>query len=158
MSMDLVRAALMQEVKDFLTGHATITTNKGIFENLPTLDAENIAWENRNFDPDSKDFFATVNYVPNNPEGRTIGEGGYDEMSGFVQIDFDGKQGRGTGEHGKWEKKAPLFFITGKNFTYQGNSVIVISAGMSQGRVVGNNYRKSLTVAFRSQLKRHITT
>ena len=148
------RAALMQAVKDFLTTNATISTAEGVVVGLPTILDANIAWRNKKFDPSGKDLWCSVFYTPNSPVGRTVGVGGMDEINGFVQIDFNIAPDVGEGVFLKWEEKAELFFHAGRFFTYEGHSVIVTSSGMTQSRFVDNNFRQSLTVAFKSHVKR----
>lgn len=149
-----VRAALMQAAKDFLTENATISTTEGDVSGLPTIDLANIAWENHNFDTQGKEFWASVFFRPNNPTARTIGPGGFDEVNGFLQIDINAPTNTGETAFISWGKKARLFFHGGRYFTHETHSVIVTSSGMSQGRLVENNFRQSLTVAFKSHVKR----
>ena len=148
------RAALVQGAKDFLTGNASINTTAGLVEGLPTISGDSIAWENRLLNTQGKSIWSSVFYRPNIPATRSIGPGGIDETSGFLQIDFNIGEGQGENELIAWENKARLFFHHGRFFSYGGHSVIVTSAGMGQGRHVGNDFRKSLTISFRSQTKR----
>jgi len=148
------RAALVQAAKEFLTGNASINTPAGLVEGLPTIPGDSIAWENRVFTTQGKALWASVFYRPNTPSTRSIGPGGIDETTGFLQIDLNIGEGEGENLLIEWENKARLFFHHGRFFSYNGHSVIVTSAGMGQGRHVGNDFRKSLTVFFRSQTKR----
>lgn len=157
MSQNLVYPALIQAADDFLTANATITTDQGTFENLPVLDSSAIAWENRVFDDTGKGPIASVFVVENN-DPATIGEAGFDETTGFLQINLDIPTGAGVYPHMEWNRKNCMFFVPGVKFSYQGNSVVVLSSKMSQGRLVGNHFRKSLTIAFRSHSKRHNPT
>ena len=110
------------------------------------------------FTPPNGSFWASVFYLPNQPAARTIGVKGINEINGFIQIDFNVNADSGEGELIDWEQKADMYFHAGRSFTYSGQNVLVISSGMSQGRIVDNFYRKSLTVEFRSQLKRSLIT
>lgn len=149
-----VRAALIFGVKDFLTTNETISTVSGIVQNLPIIPEAAVAWENKNFDPAGKSLWCSVFYRPNTPIARTIGPGGIDEIDGFIQIDFNIQPDKGEGLFIDWNKKARLFFHGGRFFSHSGHSVIVTSSGMGQSRHVDNYFRQSLTVAFRSHLKR----
>lgn len=152
------RAALIEAAKDFLTVVTSIATTTETVADLPTMVADHVAWENSRFNEESKEFWAAVFYRPNIPNGVTVGQGGKDLLTGFLQIDFNGPTNRGEGAHLEWERKARLYFPAGRAFNYGGQSVLVNQAGMSQSRVIGSNFRKSLTVAFRAHLTRPILT
>lgn len=148
------RAALIQASVDFLTATTTISTSDGSYTGLPTIPIGNIAWENRNFDTVGKDIWASVFYRPNAPAARTIGPGGFDELNGFLQIDFNTQKDIGEELMLKWREKSRLFFHGGRYFSHSGHSVIVIASDLGQSRHVENNFRQSLTVAFKSHIKR----
>lgn len=149
-----IRKALIAGAKEFLTAATSIDTVQGTVTGLPTLSADAVGWENRSFDPAGKDPWASVFYRPNIPEGRTIGQSGFDQITGFMQIDFNIAPGQGEKPLIDWEEKARIYFHPGRFFVNEGQSVLVISSGMSQGRHVENFYRKSITVSFRGHLKR----
>lgn len=150
-----IRKALITGAEEFLTAAASLDTAKGTVDNLPTLPEDSIGWENRTFDPSGKDPWASVFYRPNLPEGRTIGQGGYDQITGFIQIDLNIAPGQGEKPLIDWEEKARIYFHPGRFFVNGGQSVLVVSSGMSEGRHVENFYRKSITVSFRGHLKRN---
>jgi hypothetical protein len=151
-----VRKALVGAASDFLTTLETISTvAEGDISGLPIITVDSISWENRDFDPRARALWASVFFVPNTPESRTIGNGGYDDMTGFLQIDFNISAGKGIGILMEWERKARIFFHPGRSFSNGGQSALIVATGMGQGRIVQNYYRKSLTISFRSQLKRY---
>jgi len=113
-----------------------------------------INWENSIFDPAGKSKWASVFFVPNVPDVLTLGTQGDDRMTGFLQIDLNVPQGTGGGSMRPWLDASRQTFVAGKTFTQSGQKVAVISAGWGQGRNVDNWFRKSLTVAFRSDLQR----
>lgn len=150
-----VEKALTQGAVDFLTANTSINTvGQGTIENLPTITSNDISWDNDNFDPQGKKLWASVFYVPNIPEGRTVGPRGIDEITGFMQIDFNLPPADGKGVCLAWEHKARIFFHPGRVFTHDGQSVLIISTGMGQGRIIERSYRRSLTISFRSHLNR----
>ena len=158
MSTVKTRKALMKASKDFLTLFASIDTAAGTVTGLPVLPAASIGWESRVFKPAGKNPWASVFYRPNIPTTRILGPRGYDQIVGFVQIDFNIAPGKGTKILTEWEDKGRIFFYPGRFFTYDGHGVIVTACGMTPGRHVDNFYRKSLTVEFRSHLKRNEVT
>lgn len=155
MSTVNIRKALIAGVEDFLTANASIDTDTGTKSGLPTLPEDSIAWENRKFSSGGKNPWASVFYVPNTPEGRTVGQKGYDQISGFIQIDLNIAPDNGEKTLLDWEEKARVYFHAGRSFSHGGQSVLVISSGMSEGRHIENFYRKSITVSFRGHIKRN---
>ena len=149
------KKALMKASKDFLALFDTIDTKQGPVTGLPTVPEASIGWENILFEPAEKDPWVSVFYRPNTPQTRTVGPGGFDELTGFVQIDFNIAPNNGSNVLSDWENKGRIFFHPGRFFSYNGQSVIITACGMSTGRHVENFYRKSLTVAFRSHIKRN---
>jgi hypothetical protein len=137
--------ALMVAVNTFLTAAP---------RSLPTA---SIAWENKVFDPAGKAIWARVSHVPNTPTVATLGRGGRDRGTGFVQIDLNVPEGGGDGVFRAWEDYARAFFVAGETFTRNGQTVRVISCGVSQGRNVDNWFRKSITVVYRSDFTRAAT-
>ena len=158
MSDSSVRKALNTAALDFLTVVTSISTSKGVISGLPIIPASHVAWENRDFTAPQGSLWASVFFVPNVPEGRTVGVGGIDEMNGFLQIDFNVGMDAGDSELLSWEDKARIYFTAGTSFKHDNQNVLVLSAGLGQGRIIQNNFRKSLTVAFSAQLKRYIKT
>lgn len=154
MSESKVRSALVKGCIDFFAA-TQIVTDEATFLNLPTVNiVTNVAWENRSFDPSNKSFWCSFYYLPNIPDVRTIGQKGFDEIDGFIQIDFNIPKDSGEGLLPQWEDKVRKFFHAGRVFSHEGQYVIVTSAGMSQGRHVDSSFRKSATIYFKSQLQR----
>jgi hypothetical protein len=153
-----VKKALITAASDFLTVVTEINTESGTVSDLPIIPAANISWENRTFEAPVTELWAAVFYVPNNPVGRTVGVGGIDEANGFMQIDLSIPTDSGDEQMNDWYDKARLYFVAGRSFLFNTQNVLVISSGMTQGRVIDNNYRKSLTVFFTAQVKRPILT
>ena len=155
MSTVKTKKALMTAAKDFLTANASIDTTAGTVTGLPTVPAASIGWESRIFQPAQKDPWMSVFYTPNTPTGRTIGPCGSDQITGFMQIDVNVAPNTETKIFDDWEEKGRIYFHSGRSFIYGGQPVIITSCGMSAGRHVNNFYRKSLTIAFRSYIKRN---
>ena len=152
------RAALITAASDFLVANASIVTSTETHAGLPTLATTAIAWPNRNFDPAGKAVWASVHYLPGTPQTRSIGPGGSDQFTGFMQIDINVAPDSGESDLMAWGEKSRLYFHGGRVFTYSGHSVLAISSNIAQSRLVGNHYRASFDVSFRSNLKRPILT
>jgi hypothetical protein len=116
--------------------------------------SDSVNWENQNFDPAGKPKWASVFYVPNQPNAVSMGRQGLDRITGFLQIDFNVPQGSGDGAFHALVDAARLEFSAGKVYTRNGVAVIVESTGISQGRIIDNFFRKSLTIVFRADLQR----
>jgi hypothetical protein len=136
--------ALLVAAKTFLTGEG--------------LSASSISWENRVFNPVGKTPWAAVFVVPNTPQPVTLGNQGTDRGDGFMQIDLNIPFNTGDSVLRTWEDAARAFFIVGSTFTQGGQIVRVLSCGMSQGRKVDNWFRKSLTIAYRTDFQRNLIT
>ena len=154
MSIIDVRAALITACKNFLEVDTSINTDSGLVTGLPVLPPENISYENRLFNPRSKGVFASVFYLPNTPTVRTVGDCGFNELTGVVQIDINIPQHAGEKILIDWERKAEIYFHTGRVFTNSGQTVIIINSAFTGARKKENFYKKSLSVAFRSDIKR----
>ena len=116
-----IQSALMVAAEEFLTDNATIGTETG----LPTLTDSEVAKPNREFKSKGKKVWAAIWYFPNLPVSRTVGEGGIDELTGFVQIDINVNLGTGGSTHKKWNCKGRIFFRPGRSFIYSNQSVTV---------------------------------
>lgn len=112
------------------------------------------AWPNKDFDPAGKAIWAKVSHVPNTPTVATLGRGGRDRGTGFVQIDLNVPEGTGDGALRAWENLARAAFIAGGTLTQSGQVVRIISCGIGQGRTVDNWWRRSITVVYRSDFTR----
>jgi hypothetical protein len=137
MSLSKVRSAL---VKAFTDG-AFIATEKVAFENMAFETPASGAW-------------ASFHFIPNTPEVATLGAGGRDECRGFVQVDLNFPTGSGDKAAGDMADTIKNVFKAGARFAYSGQEVIIRSVGRSQGRVVNNFYRVSITINFYAQLIR----
>lgn len=153
-----IRSALVTAAQDFLTGNASIDTATGTVSGLPTMAAGRVAWENRRFNPGNKDPWAKVTILPAASVGGTVGHGGFDQETGILQIDINIPQNVGEFDMVPWHTKSRVFFHKGRTFTFEAHSVLVIGNEMSQGRLVEGFFRKSISVEYRSPIKRHTVT
>lgn len=113
-----------------------------------------IQWENKTLDPGGLPKWASIFFVPNQASVVSLGTGGLDRQTGFMQIDFNVPQNTGDGAFNAWEDAARAEFIAGKSYTLNGISTIIINAGFGPGRNVDSWFRKSLTISYRADLTR----
>jgi hypothetical protein len=123
-------------------------TNMGSGYPLPT------AWENRPFNPPSKAPWAQFNFSPNQPDVATLGEQGLDEVRGFAQITLVFPEGTGIAETLSHADAFRAYFWAGRTFTYQGQSVRILSTGRSPGRNADKSFRVSITVNWQAFITR----
>lgn len=136
----------------------TINLKSGLLTGLPIIPAADVSWQNRTFEPEGKEMWASVFFVSNPLDGDTIGEGGRDSLTGFLQIDFNTATFIGEELALEWTEKALNYFPHGRVFSSAGQKVEIIESGISQGRIVDNYYRKSLTAGFRAFASRPVVT
>lgn len=138
MNQDRVRATLFHAVKTQL---ATMSL------------ASATSWPNRLFKP-SGGLWIGVSYLPTNPTPVSLGDNGEDELRGLVQLDVNVPTD--TGEAAQLMALASLeeVFIPGVVFKYNSQSVKVLSAARSSGRLVGNDWRVSLSIYFSARYQR----
>lgn len=88
------------------------------------------------------------------PTVASLGNGGDDEVRGYLQIDINVP--RGTGKGILIEKLAALrsYFTAGKRLPYDDAVAVVISTGSSPAREVDSWYRISASVFFYTHLTR----
>lgn len=131
---------------------ALVTAGKAFLEAQGFTGA--IHWENRVFDPSGLQKWASIFHAPSRPSVVSLGSGGLDRETGFLQIDFNIPQNTGDGAINVWADAAREEFIAGKSYTFSGQPVTVINTGISAGRNVDSWYKKSLTIAYRADLTR----
>lgn len=143
MAISDIEGALFKGVSDFLVANA--------------LAATSIAWPNVDFDPAGKAIWAQVSHVPNEPAPVTLGDGGQDRGTGFVQVDFNVPWNTGLATLRSWENLARSAFPAGKTFSQNGQFVRVVQSGMGQIRKIDNWARRSFTIRYRFEINRSTT-
>lgn len=135
--MRKVRAALV-------TAFQTVT--------LPVATSQ-IIYENRTR-PKGNGTYIQFHFVPNPPVPITLGAGGLDEMTGFVQIDYCTVMDTGEGEANSVAAACRDVFIAGKQLIFEGQVVRVLSCGRSNGRVIDGWFRVPITIQWTARLVR----
>lgn len=129
------------------TGAKTFLTGEG-------LAAGSIAWPNAKFNPEGKNVWAEIHYVPNPLVPVSAGGEGVDRGTGFLQIGVAVPVNTEDGTLRTWENAAYNFFPPGKTFTQNGQVVQVTSFSGSQIRKVDNWCKKSFTIVYRFDINR----
>ena len=113
-----------------------------------------IAWENVVYTPPATGNWARFTFLPNNPDIASIGAGGRSSQTGLVQIDLNFPIGGGDGEAMTKYLAVKNAFTEGSRLIYQGQEISIRSCGRSQGRVIDNFYRVSVSIYFYAQINR----
>jgi hypothetical protein len=111
-------------------------------------------WENAKVDKDNAAKWAKVVFVSNQPTAATMGTGGRDHVDGFLQIDLNYRQGKGKAQAKNDFEAIRGYFKAGDHPVNSGQVVTVRNCGRSQGRIVDNWYRVSITVTWYAQIPR----
>ena len=113
------------------------------------------AWENKTFtNPASTVAWAAVFIVPNQPTIESVGDGGMDGHTGFMQVDVNYPSNGGTGAAIAKADSVAQYFKAGTRIAYGGQQVQIQSCGRSQGRPVDGWYRVSLTINWTAYVQR----
>lgn len=151
------RKIIFESLVDFFES-ATLTIN-GVTVAYPVMDkSTDVGWENVLFDTTGKAIWAGVTFFPNDKQQRTIGKGGFDVSNPFIQLDFNIPENTGEAFLLEWFQKVNDFFVNGRVFSENSDSVIVIRSQISQGRRVDSFFRRSFTIYFRVNTKRKTIT
>jgi|TARA_R110000744_G_scaffold33341_2_gene77781 hypothetical protein len=139
MSISNIRKAFVTEVKSTLDGLGF---------------GGKIKWENRDFDPTGSPEWAGFQFVSAEPFVVTLGQGGDDRLTGYVQIDLNTTQDSGDGAMDVWIDAFRQQFPAGKPLTYGNSSALVLNTGVNSGTMFDNWFRKSITITYRADLPR----
>jgi hypothetical protein len=113
------------------------------------------AYENASFPkPAITSAWAAVFIVPNQPTIESVGDGGMDGHTGFMQIDINYPSNGGTGAAIAKADSVAQYFKGGTRIAFGGQQVQIQSCGRSQGRPVDGWYRVSLTINWTAYVQR----
>lgn len=85
----------------------------------------------------------------------TLGDAGQDDHRGFLQVDINYPEGKGTGQVLQKADELLSYFKAGLSVSYNGQTVTVLSTSLSPGRVVGGYYRVTVTINYYSRTNRN---
>ena len=112
------------------------------------------SWENAPFDNSKMPKWAKVTFVSVPPFVTTLGAGGDDRITGYIQVDLNVPQGSSVGDLDSWIESLRNEFVAGKGYPYGGTTTTIINSGPNAGSVFDNWYRKSVTITYRADLPR----
>ncbi len=114
-----------------------------------------VAHENKHFEPAADIAYAELFIVPNPSEVLTLGDGGQDVFTGFMQIDLRYPLDEGSGPAKQKATDIQGVFKTGARFTYSGQEVFVTGSGRNgTGRREDGWYRTTITVNWEARVTR----
>lgn len=113
----------------------------------PTVE---VAWPNKKFKTPAGSWIR-VSYMPSQDSAETLGEGGEQELLGMAQLDVNILTDIGEKTQNLILAQLEAYFVPGKNFTYQSQTVNFVSCNRSPGRIVDGFFRVSLSVSFYSR-------
>lgn len=111
-------------------------------------------YENGQFTKPTRDKWAKLSFLPNVPSVVTLGDEGQDEADGILQIDLNYPQGTGDAEARADFEELRAAFPAGTYYTSDGQSVMVMNCGRSQGRLVDQWFRVSTTIYWTAHIPR----
>lgn len=128
---------------------------KGFLAAIPS--AANItAFENQKFDPAGKAVWYIFNHVPNQPDVATLGAGGQDAFTGFIQVDVNLPLGRGREGVENFVSAMRSAFKAGHRLIEPPVNVIVSRCGQSgPARRVDEWFRVSVAVFYEARISRN---
>jgi hypothetical protein len=128
---------------------ALIQAYQGADLGLPT------GYENQEFkDKPGQDPWASFHYLPNNPDGGSLGDSGYDDVTGIIQIDINIPENAGRNNLNSYVELLRTRFKKGSIHSYNNQTVSIKSCGRGRGKVVDGFYRVPVTIYWSAQVQR----
>lgn len=121
---------------------ALVSAYRAVMPTLPT------AFEGAPFTPPAGQKWGQLTNLRAGADVASLGVGGLDEHTGVLQIDISVPEGTGTGELLRNADTLRAYFVAGRHFTYQDQSVRVRRADVSSIRRVDGWQRISVSVTY----------
>jgi hypothetical protein len=115
-------------------------------------------YDNVDFKPPVNAVWNVVHFAPNIPVPVTCGPDGEDEFTGFLQVTCCCPAGRGESLALQQAELILNKFTSGAKFSYQGQEVMVTSAGRAPGFSAQEWYKIPVTVYFLARHQRNTPT
>jgi hypothetical protein len=113
-----------------------------------------IAWPNKKFNPPNNEPWVGFHWVPVDKKAVTLGEGGEDELVGFIQLDINVPEDSGEELTELFLASMEAWFVAGRPVVYDSQAATVTSTSRSGGRTVDPYFRTSLTINFYARIIR----
>lgn len=113
-----------------------------------------IAQENIQFNPPADRAWSAFHFKPAQPSLATLGEGGTDALTGFIQIDLNYPANAAPGAAYAKAEDIKNFFKAGSRLTYSGTEVKITSCGYMPAGLQSGYYRIILTIYFDTRIQR----
>ena len=112
------------------------------------------AYENKEHDPDPCVAWCELFIAPNQPSVNTMGDGGQDLITGFLQINLNYPVGTGAGDAKKKATEIRDYFYAGRVFTYVSQDVFITNAGRGIARNIDSYYQVITTINWQARVQR----
>lgn len=113
------------------------------------------AHENKAYTPPAKcAAYAELIYAPNASMPITFGTGGEDEIRGYMQVNIHVPVNTGMGVVMTHADALREFFVAGRNFTHNGQTVTILATGTKQGIPEGSWYITPVIITFFARIDR----
>lgn len=112
-------------------------------------------YENTKFEvPANATLWTAVHLLPASSRVATLGTGGEDEDRGLLQIDINVPNGNSEKDLIQTADKLKSYFTAGRDLSYNGVTVVIVSRVLSPGRRVDVWWRRSLTITYYTRINR----
>lgn len=113
-----------------------------------------VSWPNKVFNAPADTLWCGVHWMPGDRVPITLGIGGEDEFSGFVQVDVNLPQDKGDMASENILQSLEDWFVSGRKLDYDGQVVMIERVSRGPGRLVDPNWRESIDIYFTSRIQR----
>jgi hypothetical protein len=113
-----------------------------------------VAYENKKFEPVPGTPWSQLFIAPNQPFVNTMGDGGEDLITGFLQVNLNYPVGTGAGDAKQKATEIRDYFSAGTVFTYNGQDVFITNAGRGIARNIDSYYQVVITINWQARVQR----
>ena len=113
-----------------------------------------VAYENRPYEPIPGTAWSQIFVVHAQPSVNTMGDGGQDLLTGFLQINLNYPASEGDGSAKQKATAIREYFYAGRVFTYSGQDVFISNAGRGVTRNDDSWYQVVITINWQARVSR----
>lgn len=130
-----------------------LNTKKALLKKLiesSVISTDNIAFENKNFDPNGKDIYIDVFFNPVTADMMGKTSASSDEQRGFMQISVFVKQNSNTYDYDQLSLIDQLIseFSYNSSTVYNNQKVDILNSTVNSGRVDGGWFIRDITINY----------